>query len=188
MRNHTSLGTRDQECYRFEHIEDFRHVISVRYRLIPYLYSEYMKAALQDDLLFRPLAFDYPADPIACQIEDQLMLGHECMIAPVYTQNVTGRVVYLPEEMLFVKFLPDGSLSREVLPKGHHYVNIALNEVPLFIRKDTCIPLAKPAESVAQLDESDLTMIGYTGSSYELYQDDGLTKDYDASLTLEIKM
>ena len=36
MRNHTSLGTRDQECYRFEHIEDFRHVISVRYRLIPY--------------------------------------------------------------------------------------------------------------------------------------------------------
>ena len=37
MRNHTALGTREQECYQFEQIEDFRHVVGVRYRLIPYL-------------------------------------------------------------------------------------------------------------------------------------------------------
>ena len=36
MRNHAALGTRNQECYRFEDIEDFRHVVGVRYRLIPY--------------------------------------------------------------------------------------------------------------------------------------------------------
>ncbi len=45
MRDHAAAGTREQECYQFENIEDFRHVIGVRYRLIPYLYSEYMKAA-----------------------------------------------------------------------------------------------------------------------------------------------
>ena len=53
MRNHSALGTRQQECYQFENTEDFRHVIGVRYRLIPYLYSEYMKAALNDDMYFR---------------------------------------------------------------------------------------------------------------------------------------
>ncbi len=85
MRNHTALGTREQECYQFEHIEDFRHVIGVRYRLIPYLYSEYLKAAEHDDMYFRPLGFDYPDDRRAVETEDQLMLGNEVMIAPVYT-------------------------------------------------------------------------------------------------------
>lgn len=57
------------------------------------------------------------------------------MIAPVYTQNAKGRYVYLAEEMLFVKFLPDGTIQQEILPAGHHYVDVALNEVPLFIRQ-----------------------------------------------------
>lgn len=30
MRNHAALGTREQEPYQFEHIEDFRNVIGVR--------------------------------------------------------------------------------------------------------------------------------------------------------------
>ena len=161
MRDHTALGTREQECYQFEDPEDFRHVIGVRYRLVPYLYSEYMKAALNDDMYFKPLAFVYPEDPMAPQVEDQLMLGDQCMIAPVYVQNARGRYVYLPEEMLFVKFLPDGTLSQEVLAPGHHYVEVALNEVPLFIRRGRCIPLAEAAETVAALDTAHLTLLGW---------------------------
>lgn len=174
MRNHSAIETRNQECYRFEHPEDFRHVIGVRYRLLPYLYSEYVKAALRDDMYFRPLAFDYPEDAMAAQVEDQLMLGHECMIAPVYTQNAAGRYVYLPEEMLFVKFQPDGALYQQVLPQGHHYVSIALPEVPLFIRKGCCIPIAAPAETVAAVNAEHLALLGYDGGTYALYDDDGL--------------
>lgn len=179
MRNHSALGTREQECYQFENTEDFRHVIGVRYRLIPYIYSEYMKAALSDDLYFKPLAFVYPDDKMACRIEDQLMIGNEVMIAPVYEQNARGRYVYLPEEMKFVKFLPDGSISEEILPQGVHYVDIALNEVPLFIRKGHCIPLAEPAECVDVIDTQSLTMVGYQGAEYVLYDDDGIHKDYE---------
>src|SRR5699024_1592623 len=102
------------------------------------LYSEFMKAALTDDMYFKPLAFVYPDDEMASRIEDQLMLGNEIMIAPVYEQNGKGRYVYLPEEMKFVKFMPDGSIYEELLEKGVHYVDIALNEVPLFIRCGKC--------------------------------------------------
>ena len=179
MRNHSALGTRKQECYQFENTEDFRHVIGVRYRLIPYIYSEYMKAALSDDLYFKPLAFVWPDDKMARRIEDQLVIGDEIMIAPVYEQNARGRYVYLPEEMKFVKFLPDGSLSEKVLPQGVHYIDAALNEVPLFIRKDRCIPLAGQAEYVDMIDTEHLTMIGYKGAKYVLYDDDGVHKDYD---------
>lgn len=179
MRDHAAAGTRDQECYQFENLDDFRHVVGVRYRLIPYLYSEYMKAALNDDLYFKPLAFVYPEDSMAVQVEDQMMLSNEVMIAPVYTQNARGRYVYLPEEMKFVKFLPDGSVSEETLPKGHHYVEIALNEVPMFIRSGKCIPLAESAEYVEALDTKHLTMLGYPGAEYTLYEDDGIGKDYE---------
>ena len=65
MRNHSGSDTRRQEFYQFEGPEDFRSVIETRYRLIPYLYSEYMKAALHNDMMFRPLAFVYPGDEIA---------------------------------------------------------------------------------------------------------------------------
>lgn len=178
MRDHAAQGTREQECYQFENIEDFRHVIGVRYRLIPYLYSEYMKAALNNDVYFKPLAFVYPEDRMAVQVEDQMMLGNEIMIAPVYTQNAKGRYVYLPEEMKFVKFLPGGRIVEEVLGKGHHYVEIALNEVPLFIRSGKCIPLADTAEYVEALDTEHMTMLGFAGAEYMLYEDDGVSKRY----------
>ena len=179
MRDHAAKGTREQECYQFEQIEDFRHVIGVRYRLIPYLYSEYMKAALNDDMYFKPLAFEYPKDKRAVRVEDQLMIGNEIMIAPVYEQNARGRYVYLPETMKFVKFLPDGTIMEEILEKGDHYVEIALNEVPLFIRSGKCIPLAEAVESVAELDTENLKMIGFEGAQYTLYEDDGIHKDYE---------
>ncbi len=170
MRNHTAIGTREQECYRFGQIEDFRHVIGVRYRLIPYLYSEYLKAVENDEMYFRPLGFDYPDDRRAVETEDQLMLGDEVMIAPVYTQNVSGRTVYLPEEMKFVKFMPDGSLHEEILSQGTHYVEVALNEVPLFIRKDRCIPVVDAAQNVDAIDMGTVRYVGYGGAVYEIVE------------------
>lgn len=89
------------------------------------------------------------------------MIGNEIMIAPVYTQNAIGRYVYLPEEMMFVKFLGNGNMFQEILPKGIHYVEVALNEVPLFIRKGCAIPVADFAESVPDIKEESIRMVGY---------------------------
>ena len=179
MRNHAAVETREQEPYQFENIEDFRGIIETRYRLIPYLYSEYMKAALGDDLYFKPLAFVYPQDSMAVRVEDQMMIGNEIMIAPVYTQNAKGRYVYLPEEMKFVKFSKEGKYTEQVLSKGHHYVEVALDEVPLFIRKDRCIPVVKAAQCVEEIDTTNLELLGYEGAEYTLFEDDGVHKDYE---------
>lgn len=179
MRDHSCEGTRNQECYQFEHIEDFRNVIGVRYRLLPYIYSEYMKAALTDDMMFKPLAFEYPDDKIAAHVEDQLMLGNEIMIAPVYTQNAIGRYVYLPENMMLVRFTADGAVEQTEMPAGHHFVEVPLNEVILFVRNGKCIPVVDVAECVADIDKTTMQLIGYRNSSYMLYDDDGYTREYD---------
>ena len=56
---------------------------------------------------------------------------------------------------------------------------LRLNEVPLFIRSGKCIPVAEAAECVKDIDTSMLTMLGYEDSSYTLYEDDGVHKEYD---------
>ena len=158
MRNHSALGTRDQECYSFENTDDFRDIIEVRYRLIPYLYSTFKKASEENELIFRPLSFDYPDDKIARECETQLMLGEECMIAPVYEQNVSGRTVYLPEDMRLVK-LSGTRVEQQELEKGLHYIEVALNEIPLFIKKSKKIPLCQPALRTRDLDKDSLEYI-----------------------------
>ena len=174
MRNHSAEGTRMQECFRFEKTEEFRKVIQVRYRLLPYLYSEFMKAALEDDLYFKPLAFEYPEDGIACETEDQLLIGNEIMIAPIYTPNAKGRPVYLPEEMILVKFASDGTIRQQVCEQGWQYAAAGPDEIFLFVRKGKCIPVAEAAECVEQIHTEQLTMLGYEGAEYLLYEDDGV--------------
>lgn len=109
------------------------------------------------------------------------MLREGLMIAPVYEQNAAGRLVYLPEDMLFVKFTSDTSYICHVLQKGAHYIDVALHEVPLFLRPNHLLPLCKGADCVDKLDTGLLTILGYVtqDTTYTLYEDDGVTLDYN---------
>ena len=180
MRNHSAMGTREQEAYRFSNREALKRTIQLRYCLLPYLYSEYMKAALKDTMMFRPLAFDYPKDAEAAQVEDQLMLGDSLMLAPVYRQNALGRYVYLPEDMLLITSSGPEDFRCRKMKAGHHYVKAAAEEVIFFLRKGQLLPLAAPAANVAETDTSHLTVIAYPGEdcSYTLYEDDGISRNY----------
>lgn len=179
MRNHTAQHTRDQEIYRFDNWEQMRDVLTVRYALLPYLYSEMMQAGLTDGMMFRPLAFDYPDDPTACHTEDQVMLGRDCMIAPVYEQNALGRHVYLPEDMLLVRFRSAQDFDLVPVPAGHCWINLQLNEFPLFIRKGHVVPLSAGGECVAQVDWTHFALLGWLEDDVDvmtdLYNDDGVS-------------
>lgn len=182
MRNHSAKGTRRQEAYRFDDVDGFRHVIGMRYKLLPYIYSEYMKAALRSEMMFRPLAFDYPEDSRAAQVEDQLLLGDSMMIAPIYEQNARGRYVYLPEDMKLVRFKKNGQIEEYVLEAGNHYVDVELTDVIFFIRPNHLIPMSKGGQCVAEVDFDNVDILSYVKNetaSYEYYHDDGMSKDYD---------
>ena len=184
MRNHSAVGTRMQEYYRFpEVLPAVRNMIRLRYALLPYLYSEFMKAALENTSYFRPLAFDYPDDPDAREVEDQLLLGEGLMAAPVYVQNAHGRHVYLPEPMKLLRLRAVDDYDEEILPAGHHYIRCALDEMLLYIRPGHIIPVAQPANNTAELDDASLTLWSFLpngeSAEYRMYQDDGVTTEYE---------
>ncbi len=189
FRNHTTIGSRPQECYQFDDVKGFKEIINLRYRLIPYLYSEFLKCVENDDMYFRPLGFDYEEDDAAHTVEDQLLLGEGLMVAPVYKQNAVGRYVYLPEEMLFIKFKSASEYTTEVMAPGHHYIECRLSEVPLFLRPGHILPLGniqvctddmrnyKEAGCKGELSSKDFEIISFVRSEegqrapgrYELY-------------------
>lgn len=181
MRNHSAKGTRRQEVYRFDNSEVLKDIIAVRYRLLPYLYSEYMKAALQDTMMFTPLSFVYEEDEIARQVEDQLFVGDSIMIAPVHEQNVSGRTVYFPERMKLLRMKGSEVTEDEIFEPGYHYVSMPLGEVCVFLRENQILPVSDGGEYVDEVDYSDLTLysFGENAQPYAYYMDDGQTKEYD---------
>lgn len=185
MRNHSAIGTREQELYQYKNIDDFRNIVDIRYRLIPYIYSEYMKAVLNNEMYFKPLSFEYD-DAISTRIEDQLLIGNEIMIAPIYRPNQNGRVVYLPEEMKLIKFKDGDVIKEEILEKGHHYITTELNEFAIFIRKDKKIPYGKIAKNESEIDYENISFLGYENTSYLYYNDNGITREISEKYIISI--
>ena len=154
MRNHSAAGTRPQEAFSFGDTEVFRHLITLRYRLIPYLYRSFCRAVEENALFFRPLRFDYEDDPVCRDIEDQLMVGESLMIAPVYIQNANCRCVYLPEDMRLIR-MHEGAVTAEPIAKGRHDIDVPLGDVVFFCKGK--LLLADPAMNTAELDMEHLT-------------------------------
>ena len=178
MRNHTCIGTREQEYYLFKNKDAFRRLLGMRYALLPYLYSEFVKCAAGGDMLFKPLCFEYGDDGRTRTVEDQLLVGESLMIAPVYEQNAAGRFVYLPERMKMIRMRAGDDYTETVLEKGAHYIEIPLDEVVFFLREGRVLPLAKPAKNVASLDEETLSFIKFIEkpTEYVLCRDDGFSR------------
>ena len=103
---------------------------------------------------------------MAARVEDQLMIGNEIMIAPVYEQNGRGRYVYLPEEMIFIKFLPGGDISEEVLEQGIHYVISPSTKFAVCTKREM-YPCCSTAECVDEIDTEHLGCL-IAGAEYFL--------------------
>ncbi len=177
-RNHSTNGSRYQEPYNFKAIDKFRQLMKVRYALLPFVYSEFVKCALSDDLLFKPMSFVFPDDKRSLSVEDQLIMGGGVMICPVYEQNAPGRYVYLPEDMLEVRFTNAGIKTKQ-RKNGNHYVSVLIDQVVFFLRKGYVIPVAKPQNRVGDVDFENVDFIKNIDkeTEYTLCIDDGTTTD-----------
>lgn len=182
FRNHTALNTRSQEPFAFDQqiTGIMRNVIKLRYALISYLYSEYMKAVTKHGVYFMPLCFEFE-DDLSSEVDDQLLVGESLMVAPVYRENGKGRYVYLPEDMLMWKASTHEIKEIQLIRKGTHYINLALEETPLFIRQNRLLPMSEPALHVDDINLTELTVLGFVTdeATYVYYDDDGVTRDYE---------
>ena len=87
---------REPWSFSNEFLQLFRKIAELKYRLMPYVYTQAAICSNNGWPMLQALLFQYPHDPAAWLIEDQYLFGEQIMVAPIYETNKNGRHVYLP--------------------------------------------------------------------------------------------
>lgn len=90
-RNHNVFAAISQEAYVWSSVaESSRRAMSIRYSLLPYMYTLFYNAHTQAETVMRALAWEFPNDASLAAIETQFMLGPDLLITPVLEPLVTS--------------------------------------------------------------------------------------------------
>ena len=146
-----------------------RRLIEVRMQLVPYLYSAFARYHLEGLPPCRALVIDYPDDPQVWPVDTQYLLGDSLLVAPVIAGE-EQREVYLPEGEWY-----DFWTGRKQAGKQHVKVPVPLDQIPVFVKTGTVLPLAQPTLHTAHPDAFVLTARVYGEGNQRclLYEDDG---------------
>lgn len=181
FRNHSTIGSREQEPWAFDKItEDInRKYIKLRYTLIKYLYDMMYKCENSGEPIIRPLLFNYQNDKRTYEINDEFNFGDNILVAPVVEQGARQRLVYLPKGDNWIDYW-----TGEEHEGGKYIIKDApLDICPIFIKALSIIPIGKEQNYVGENNEDILTIKIYLGkeegeATYIHILDDGESFDY----------
>lgn len=139
-----------------EVIDIYRKYANLRMNLLPYIYSEAVKSVSKCVPMMRSMFLQYPMDSRCMDDWTQYFFGEDLLVAPVINEGERGRKVYLTEGSWC------GLLNGTQTAGGENiYVDAELNDIPVFIKENSIIPL--------NLDES-LELCSDVGNSVEDYK------------------
>jgi alpha-glucosidase len=154
-----------------------RDWLRLRYRLIPYLYTLYWRAAEFGEPMQRPLCYEFDADPRAFADSDDFMLGPSLLVASVVEPGQRERSVYLPAGPAeWIDFW-----SGEHVAAGDTIIAAApLERIPLFVPAGAMLPTTDTSDMRRLHDEPSRALRVFPGhgrgsSTFTLYEDDGLS-------------
>ena len=149
---------------------------TLRYRLLPYIYSLSGEVTQNGATIMRPLAMDYPGDDRLRGLSDEYLFGHAFLVSPVLHYKQRKRVVQLPRGEWYDFW------TGELLPGGGSVESDApYDAIPLHVRSGSIVPIGPDIQYTSERPADPVTLIVYMGSdgNYSLYEDDGLTNRYE---------
>ena len=157
-----------------EATETVRELINLRMSLIPYLYSAFNEYHLAGTPPIRSLVMDYPSDAKTYAIDDEFMFGPALLVAPQFAGQ-EKRKVYLPPGKWH-----DFWTGEEIAGGREIEVGKPSDEIPLFVKDNSLLPLAVPVDHVTKETVFDLTVrvYGQNPVPLVLFEDDGESDDY----------
>jgi alpha-D-xyloside xylohydrolase len=160
-RCHGSPPTEPWE-YGEKFTDDFRRIVELKYRLMPYVYAQARLASQEGHPMLRTLFFEYPEDPTSWFVEDQYLFGTDILVAPPM-EDAPERNVYLPPGLW-----TDYQSGETYEGAGWH--RIRAGEIPtvMLVRNGAAIPHIGLAQSTEWMDWGEIELEVYgTGSSAE---------------------
>lgn len=159
--------TGDIDC-----INVYRLFANYRMSLIPYLYNQAKYTTATGVPMMRSMAYEFPDDDYAADMEFQYMLGENLLVAPVENEGQTSKLIYLPEgewiDLFWGAKRPGGSFIT---------YNADVDELPVFVKSGSVIPMNLNADydfggSVGNSTDS------YINFTFRIYPDGYLAYDY----------
>ncbi|MFW6248062.1 MAG: TIM-barrel domain-containing protein [bacterium] len=179
LRTHTALDTRDHEAWVFgeEALNAVKAHVSLRYQLLPYLYTLMEESSRTGAPAMRPLVWEFPDDPRVADRADSFLLGRSLLVAPVRERGVQERSVYLPAGTWFNAWTG----SRHVGP-ATIVAEAALDRLPLFIRGGSIVPYEAMRRHTGEKGDGVLRLLvapdDDSTAAGELYADAGEGYEY----------
>lgn len=169
--------------------EHIKRAMEFRYRISPYLYSLMERAHETGLPIMEPMCSAFQNDSACYEEGVDFMMGDSLLVANVVEKGAGTRSVYLPEGSDFYDF------GSRVLYAGGQTVTLPvdLGSIPMFVRSGAIIPLA--SNNMNNLRSQQATGISLLcaadrDGTFTLYEDDGITLDYQNGnyLKTEISM
>ncbi len=199
-RIHSAKGTRMHEVWVDgpEQEDVRRRFIEERYRLMPYLYTTVEETSRDGLPIDRPLFLEYPNDFTG---GTEFMLGSRLLIAPpAHLEEIFPYEVHLPPGTWYDYWTGDRTLSGKpaasvdleqrdkLLDQKPLLVTPALNQLPVYVRGGTILPIAPLTQNTAETPAGPLTLRVYPLTSGfddpaaecagNVYSDDGHTLNF----------
>ncbi|XP_069105358.1 sucrase-isomaltase, intestinal-like [Argopecten irradians] len=170
---------RDQDPASFDEAfaQIARHFLLIRYKLLPYYYTQFHEANQYGKMVARPLMFEFPEDRNTWTIDRQFLIGPAFMVTPVMEESKTTVDGYFPEGRWF-----SYQNGEEIgSPGAINTLDAPLNTINLHMRGGHVIPMQEPANSTFYSRRNDFVLAVYFDNALradgQLFWDDGESED-----------
>lgn len=154
---------------KFDAEDEVKELFKLRMSLIPYLYTAFYYYYKEGRPPVRAVVSDYTEDEQTYELDDEYLMG-DCMLVAPITAKEEGRKVYLPYGIWYDFW------TNEKYENGWH--EIVTENIPVFVKSGSIIPLAKPIEYLTKDTIIDITLKCYSdGGKFLLVEDNGETYD-----------
>jgi len=148
---------------------------SLRYRLMPYIYSEAWQVTNHHGTLMRPLVMDWRDDVEAQNTGDEYLFGPAILVSPVTTEGATSRTVYLPKATWY-----DFWTGEKVEGGKRIEADAPLEKLPLFVRAGSIVPMGPAMEWSTEKPADPIELRIYPGADgdFNFYEDENDNYNY----------
>lgn len=156
-------------AYSEAFLKEFRRLLELRYRLMPYILAQSIDCAEKGLPLMRAMFIECPEDPCCTGLEDQYFFGNDMLVAPLFEEERT-RLVYLPEG----NWVELGT-NRILCGGKWHQLTAEVYPGLVFVRVGAVIPTVPPALTTDAIDWKQMKHIHFSDGSekaFGLYPDE----------------
>ncbi|OXG02847.1 glycoside hydrolase family 31 protein [Flavobacterium araucananum] len=170
-RTHSSGDHGNQEPWAFDEevINITRKFVSLRYQLLPYLYTMFWQYIEEGIPMLKPLVYYDQEDTQTHYRNDEFIFGNQILVCPILEPNAVGRRMYIPRGQWYNYWTNELAIGgREV------WVDTKFDEIPLFIKAGAIIPKYPVQQYVGELEFDELTLDLYYKNGKEksvVYED-----------------